>query len=192
MIAPLRERFKRRYAKSADSGAVSVALEDRVFKTESSLSTIALTEEMICSKFVTLQTDLSAARANQTRARLSAVLADSKLNTMRTENEQLKFRVFDLSFTTGGMRLQQVTVQSPISSVALKLLPTEHDQYLGHHRSLIGEFEPSNNDFTNVLANARDSRLALCCGVDLLFDESLVPVDEEDISENAPVPPSTV
>lgn len=96
-----------------------------------------------------------------------------------------------MTSTADSLRLQHSNSQASVSLVALDCLRSERDRYLGLLRSLAGRIVRLDCDFTTLVTQARDSRSTLFRGVRPLLDEFRAPVDDDDISEDAPVPPST-
>lgn len=108
---------------------------------------------------------------------------------MRIDIERLEFRVAELSSIVDDMRLQPATAQFSISPAALESLRSEHDRYLGLLCSSVGQFDRLRNDFTNLLAIARDSRWTRCRSFGLVLDELRTLLDNDDVFEDFLVPP---
>lgn len=89
------------------------------------------------------------------------------------------------------MRFQPATAQSFISPAAFKTRRSEWNKYLGLSCFLAGHFDRLDNDFTNLLSNARSDRLSLRRGVGSVLDEFGVLLDKNDIPEDDSVPSST-
>lgn len=89
------------------------------------------------------------------------------------------------------MCLQLASARSTISRAVFESLLCKCDQYLGFLRSLDGQSDRLDTDFTNLLANARDSRSTLLHGAGSPFHEFHVLVTEDGISEDDPLPPLT-
>lgn len=86
-IVFLRMRLARNDAELLELDKIFKAREDHCLELEPCLSIADLTKAMHCSQVVTLQTELSAARADITTARSFVVLVSWTLNAMRTDNE---------------------------------------------------------------------------------------------------------
>lgn len=67
----------------------------------------------------------------------------------------------------------------------------ERDRYLGLLKSLVDLIDRLDSNFAAVIAQAKDSRLSLCRGVDPLLDECRALHEEDDFSEDDPAPSST-
>lgn len=126
---------------------------------------------MFCSQMATLQTDLANVRADLTTARSSAVLAPLQLSTPRVYNKRLKSRMDLLTSTVEDLRHQLANTQSFTSLATIASIHNECDQYMGLLRSLDALFDRLDNNFTTLLARARDSSSIHCRGVDSLSEE---------------------
>lgn len=106
IIAFLRKRLARRGAEFIKLEKFLIASKNSVLGSESSLSTAALAEATLCPQVVTLQTELSAARASLTTACLPADSATLAQNATHYDNQQLESRIPESSATVDDMRLQ--------------------------------------------------------------------------------------
>lgn len=121
-IALLSEHLVLRDAEFAELDEAFITRKNRVLQLESTLSTAASTEAMLCSQVATVQTDLCSARDSLTIARSSGDSATLALKVMRSDNERLESQVSELSATVNDMRFKLATAQPSIPSASFESL----------------------------------------------------------------------
>lgn len=96
-----------------------------------------------------------------------------------------------MTSTEDCFRLLLSNSKASIFFVALDSLRSELDRYFAILRSLVSQIDSLDIDFTTLATQVQESHTTLCRDADLLLEEFCALVDENDVLEDAPEPPST-
>lgn len=96
-----------------------------------------------------------------------------------------------MTSTADSLCLQLFNSHTFIFLTSTNSLRGERDRHLGLLQSLAGQIDRLDSEFTTLDMRARDSRASLHCGAGPLFEKFHVFAQEDSISGDAFLPPST-
>lgn len=185
----LRERLERRDVEFSERYETSLAREDHVLELKSFLVKSASDEANLRSNVTAMETDLGSVRANLTTFQSSLATTTSELDKLRADNRRLASQLSKLTTTAHILRLQLSSLQSFIFSPAPDSLRSKRDRYMGLLRSLAGQRDHLDSDFTTLFTQMRNSHSFIRRGAGTFPEEIHTTVDEDDILKDAPSPP---